>query len=244
MHNLIRRWTLLEGEGTGDAPAGGATAAAPSPAPAATPAPSPSPAPDPGLTMPDSLLGEKPEPTEKPDGDKKPDEPAKPDEPIKYEPFKLPDGMTVNEAKLGEFTEIAAAARIPQDVAQKLVDLYSSELKAISEGPMRAWTDLQNTWRDAVKNDPEIGGKNLDKNLAATKIGLKNLLGEDAGKFFEALNITGAGNNPDIVRGLFKAASPHAPASPVGGSPVGGNQKTAGATLYPGMAAPGKGNEG
>lgn len=242
MHNLIRRWILLEGEGASDAPAGAAPAAAPSPAPAASPASAP--AADPALVMPDSLLGEKPEAAEKPEGEKKPEEPTKPEEPIKYEPFKLPDGMTVDEAKLGEFSEIAAAARIPQDVAQKLVDLYSSELKATSEAPMRAWTELQNTWRDAVKNDPEIGGRNLDKNLAATKVGLKNLLGDDAGKFFEALNITGAGNNPDIVRGLFKAASPHAPASPVAGSPAGGNQKTAGATLYPGMAAPGKGNEG
>jgi hypothetical protein len=241
MHNLIRRWILLEGEGATDAPAGSATAA-PSPAPTATPAPSP--APDPGLTPPESLLNDKPESTEKPEDGKKPEEPAKPEEPITYEAFKLPDGVTLDEAKLGDFTKLAAEARIPQDVAQKLVDLYSSDLKAIQDAPMRAWTEMQNKWQEQVRNDPEIGGKNLDKNLAATKTGLKNLLGEGADKFFEALNITGAGNNPEIIRGLFKAASAHAPASPVVGSPAGLNQKTAGATLYPGMAAPGKGNEG
>lgn len=239
---MMNRWMLLEGEGSGDAPAGGASSAAPAPTPA--PAATPSPAADPGLTPPASLLGDPAAepPKEAPAAEKPPETPE--DKPIEYEAFKLPDGMTVDEAKLGDFTKLAAEARIPQDVAQKLVDLYSSELKAVSEAPMRAWTELQNTWRDAVKSDPEFGGKNLDKNLAATKAGLNNLLGDQAAKFFEALNVTGAGNNPDIVRGLFKAAAPHAPASPVAGRPAGGAPKTAGATLYPTQAGLGNGHEG
>lgn len=132
---------------------------------------------------------------------------------------------------------------MPQEVAQKFVDLYTAELKQLTEAPMRAWTELQNKWQDEVRNDPVIGGANLDKNLAATKAGLNNLLGEDAKSFFDALNLTGAGNNPAILRGLMKAAAPHAPASPVAGSPA-KPAKSAGATLYPTMAGLGNGHEG
>lgn len=240
IYGLMRRWALLEGE-TGDAPAGGAAAAAPTVAPTDANI-STSAAPDAGLTPPESLLNDKPEDAPKPE-EKPDDKPVEAEKPIEYEPFKLPDGVEVNAEKLGEFSKIAAESGLTQEVAQKIVDLYSSELKAMTEAPMRAWTELQNTWRDQVKNDPEIGGANLDKNLATTKAGLKNLLGEGADKFFAALNVTGAGNNPEIIRGLFKAAQSHAPASPVAGRPASG-QKSAGSTLYPTMNGLGNGHEG
>lgn len=234
---MMNRWMLLEGEG-GDIPAGGASAAAPA-ADAAPAAPA-------DLTPPESMLNDKPaddaKPAEKP-ADEKPADPPKPDEPITYEAFKTPDGMTLDEAKVAEFSKLAAEAKMPQEVAQKFVDLYTAELKQLTEAPMRAWTALQNQWQEEVRNDPVIGGANLDKNLAATKAGLSNLLGEEAKAFFDALNITGAGNNPAILRGLMKAAAPHAPASPVAGSPA-KPAKTAGATLYPTMAGLGNGHEG
>jgi hypothetical protein len=227
---------LLEGEAGGDAPAGGAPAAAPD----ANAAPA-----DPALTPPASLLNDPPPDAPKPE-DAPADKPAdapKPDETIKYEAFKLPEGLTLDEAKMGEFSKIASEAKMPQEVAQKLVDLYTSELKQLTEAPMRAWTELQTKWQDEVRNDPVIGGQNLEKNLAATKAGLNALLGEDSKAFFDALNITGAGNNPAILRGLMKAAAPHAPATPVSGSP-GKAAKSAGQTLYPTMAGLGNGHEG
>jgi hypothetical protein len=232
---LLNRFMLLEGEGATDAPAGGAAAAAPT---------------DAGLMPPASLLndtpaevtppkeGEKPEAGESKEGE------TATKEPIKYTDFTLPEGVELNSEKLGEFSKIASEAGVSQEVAQKFVDLYTSELKQQSEAPYRAWTDLQNQWQAEVRNDPVIGGANLDKNLAATKAGLNALLGEDSKAFYEALNITGAGNNPAIIRGLFKAAQSHAPATPVNGSPGGGKTKSAGATLYPTMAGLGNGHEG
>lgn len=197
-----------------------------------------------GLTPPESLLGKdgtEANAAEKP-ADKVADQ-TTPDEPITYEAFKTPDGVTLDEAKLGEFTKIAAEAKMPQEVAQKMIDLYTAEAKQVAEAPMRAWTELQSKWQDEVRSDPVIGGQNLDKNLAATKAGINALLGEDAKSFFEALNITGAGNNPAILRGLMKAAAPHAPATPVGGNP-GSGTKSPGQTLYPKMAGLGNGHEG
>lgn len=233
---MLARWVLME-EAAGDgAPGAGAAPAAP-----AAPAPAPA-APDAGLTMPASLLGDPP--AADPAAPVDPAAPAEPDKPIEYTDFAVPDGLKIDDAKLGAFKALAAEAKMPQEAAQKMLDIYTAEFKQITEASMRAWTDLQNAWREEVKNDPVIGGANLDKNLATVKTGLKNLLGEDAGKFFEALNITGAGNNPEIVRGLLKAAAPHAPATAVNGGPGKGGGKTAGATLYPTMNGLGNGHEG
>ncbi|CAJ0778807.1 MULTISPECIES: hypothetical protein [Ralstonia] len=239
---LLRRHFLMNEAGDGGDGGGGAPAAAP----AATDAPAPAAS---DLMPPESLLNDKPEADAKPEGEgekpaenKEGEKPAE-DKPIKYEAFTLPEGVTIDEEKLGAFKELAAANKIPQDVAQQLVDIYAADIKQLTEAPYRAWSELQTKWQEEIKNDPVIGGADLDKNLAATKAGLKNLLGEDSAKFFEALNITGAGNNPDIVRALFKAAAQHAPATPVRGNP-GGGTKSAGATLYPQMAGLGNGHEG
>lgn len=239
-NRLFKRWALMEEVAVEGGASGGAattTAAATDAAATETTAV------DTGLKMPDSLLGDPAVETK--EGEVKTEE-TKVEEakPIEYTDFKVPDGLTIDAEKLGAFKAIAAEAKMPQEVAQKMLDIYTAEFKQITEAPMRAWTALQNTWRDEVKNDPVIGGANLDKNLATVKTGLKNLLGEDAGKFFEALNITGAGNNPEIVRGLLKAAAPHAPATAVNGSPGKGGGKTAGATLYPTMNGLGNGHEG
>lgn len=249
---LFKRYVLMEGQAAeGGAGAGAAPAAAPAPAAAqaaaapAAPA-SGAPAASDGLTPPESLLGSKVEgegegTTAKPEGEGvKPGEEAKP---IEYTDFKVPEGVTLDAEKVGAFKTIASELGIPQEGAQKLMDLYANEIKQVSEAPLRAWNDLQKTWREEVTNDPTIGGANLDKNLATTKAGLKALLGADAVKFFDALSLTGAGSNPDIVRGLMKAAAPHAPADPVNGNPSGGNKKSAGATLYPEMKGLGNGHD-
>ncbi|AIY40182.1 Phage-associated protease [Collimonas arenae] len=172
----------------------------------------------------------------------KPEGETKPLEPVEYKDFALPEGIHVQPDRMNAFKEEAAKSGLSQDVAQKFVDMYAENFKQLSEAPMRAWTELQNKWQAEVKADPEIGGANLDKNLATIKSGLSNLLGEGASKFYEALNLTGAGNNPEIIRGLLKAAAPHAPASPVEGRP-GGSSKSAGSIMYPTMAGLGNGHE-
>ena len=225
------------------APAAAASTASAAPVTAA-------PAPDAGLESPGSLLNGKPaeaaaDPAAaKPADGKTTADPAKPEDgakQIEYTDFKLPDGVTVDSAKITEFKTIAAELGIPQEGAQKILDMYSAELKQANEAPLRAWNALQTEWRDAVKNDPEIGGANLDKNLGNIKAGLTAVMGDAAQKFFEALSVTGAGNNPDVIRGLMKAAAPHSPATSVNGSP-GSSGKTAGSTLYPTMAGLGNGH--
>jgi hypothetical protein len=165
---------------------------------------------------------------------------AKPadDKPVEYE-LKSPDGLTLTDDELSGVKAKLAAAKVSPDQAQPLFDEWVAGVKSASESAAKQasdlWTNTQKEWQSAIKADPEIGGAKLDQTIATTRKGAETLLGTDAAKeFFQALNITGAGNNPAIVRAMHKAFSQHAPATSVTGTPAGqGAQRSAGATLYP-----------
>lgn len=197
------------------------------------------------LTPPEQLLSDSPVEEVKQE-EAKPED-AKPEEkeeaaPIEYEEFTLPEGVQLEAEKLDKFKEVAASLGLQQEGAQQLVDMYASEIKELAEAPYKAWFELQKTWQNEIKSDPEIGGANLERNLAQTKAGLNAVLGQDAAKFYEALNMTGAGNNPAIVKAMIKLAAQHSPASPVRGNPA-SVSKSPGATLYPSQAGLGNGHD-
>jgi hypothetical protein len=92
----------------------------------------------------------------------------------------------------------------PADRAQKLVDLQGTLMQtaadAFEEASTKLWLDTQTEWKGQIEALPEIGGKALPATLATIKQGLLNVGATDA--TFEALNITGAGNHPEMVRVL------------------------------------------
>lgn len=156
------------------------------------------------------------------------------DKPPEYE-LKLPEGVKLDDAQLAGVKDLFAKAKVAPDQAQALLDEHLRVLRETADAPIKLWHDTQKQWQDAVKADPEIGGANLAANLAKTRSGVESLLGKDAAKaFYEALSFTGAGNNPAIVKSLFKAFSIHAEGAHVSGKPAGeGANKSAAQTLYP-----------
>lgn len=128
------------------------------------------------------------------------DKPA-PKAPEQYE-FKMPEGVTMDQKQIEAFTPLAKKLDLDNAQAQELVDFYANAQKAASEQAMTAWTTQVNTWKDETKNDPEIGGKNLEASLNAGKAFLKQF-GDD--QVIKVLDQYGLGNNPAIVRLLAKA---------------------------------------
>jgi hypothetical protein len=92
----------------------------------------------------------------------------------------------------------------PADRAQKLVDLQSTLMQSAAtsfeEASTQLWMDTQTEWKGQIEALPEIGGKALPATLATIKQGLLNVGATDA--TFQALDITGAGNHPEMVRVL------------------------------------------
>jgi hypothetical protein len=179
------------------------TAAPPAPVPAPTPA-----------TSEESLLtAEAAEPAAP-----EPQAPA-------YGEFKLPDGSAIDPAALEQARALFAEAKLPHEQAQKFIDLAVSREQAAATRSVQAFVDLQTKWVSEIKADPEIGGNRFTASMAAAGRAIDRL-GVPGLK--EALNLTGAGNNPAIVKAFVRlgqmvsedrfmpglAAAPAAPRSP------------------------------
>lgn len=172
----------------------------------------------------------------KPEGDKpkedaakdKKDEPAKidpdkkdataeaqPPAPIAYEPFKLPEGIKLDDKELAKFSEFAGKAQIPQDVAQGLVDLYVAERQndatQLRAEQRKVWDTLNDTWKTESRNDPDIGGSDeaLLKNLSMGKAVIEEYLKpEEAKEYLAHLRNNGMGNyklHVKLLRNIGKA---------------------------------------
>jgi hypothetical protein len=122
-------------------------------------------------------------------------------QPIAYEDFKLPEGATVDGETLDRARSLFSEAGLPQEQAQKFIDLAVSREQAAAQKGVQAFVDLQNKWVSEIKADPEIGGDRMTASMASAARAIDRL-GVPGLK--EALNLTGAGNNPAIVKAFVR----------------------------------------
>jgi hypothetical protein len=118
-----------------------------------------------------------------------------------YGEFKLPDGVTADADSLKPATELFAASGLNQEQAQKFIDLAMARETAAASKSVQAFVDLQNTWVSEIKADPDIGGDRLKASLASASRAIDRL---DIPGLREALNFTGAGNHPAIVKAFVR----------------------------------------
>lgn len=240
---LIERNRIVraaEDGGAGGAAADPGTASTPS---AETPTAATEAAPEVQSALTDTLLTAEPEKTEgdKPatEGEKKgagegEKEPPAP-EPMKPEDYKLelPEGITADDPLLTAFLEGAAKGGMDNESVQAVVSSLGPKLAEQMAAPMKAWTTLNETWQAEVKADPVIGGANLPATIktVADAISLVSTP-EEAQAAREALTMTGAGNNPAIVRLMHRMASRLVEKGAVqGNSPA--ESRSPAAVLYP-----------
>lgn len=129
--------------------------------------------------------------------------------------FTLPEGFTLSETPMNSFLEIMNnSALSPAERGQALINLQAGLATQSEEARSQAWNDLQQTWQSEVQADKEIGGANLPATL--TSIGhLMDRFANDEVR--QALDQTGAGNHPAIVKFLFnlsKQLTEGTPATP------------------------------
>lgn len=148
---------------------------------------------------------EEPKVEDKKAEEKKADAPA----PFALDKLKLPEGMDKADPILAKFGETIANDKLgPQERAQALIDLHTDVIKKVGEANTEAWKNVKAEWEAEVKADKEIGGDKLQPALQQISKALETSLGIDGAKAFKsALDITGAGSNPAIVRGMAKLAA-------------------------------------
>lgn len=118
--------------------------------------------------------------------------------------FTLPEGFTADETVMKSFTDILSNDKLdPQARGQELLNLYASQMKSVADGNTKAWSDMQDQWVKEVKT--EYGDK-LEPTRQAISKAIDTFGEKDAKAIREALDMTGAGNNPHIIKAFAKLA--------------------------------------
>lgn len=124
-------------------------------------------------------------------------EPAKTGAPEKYETFKLPDGMALNEGLLNEFTGLAKELGLTQEQAQRLVDLQAKDVASYGTQLEQKWQAQIDGWKQAALADKEIGGA---LHAGVVNLANKTLLRFGTPELNKALESMGLQWHPEVIR--------------------------------------------
>ncbi|WP_225182159.1 peptidase [Pectobacterium aroidearum] len=165
------------------------------------------------------------------DEDKKPDkqEEKKPEgAPEKYE-FKAAEGQTLDADALAVFEPLAKELGLSQENAQKVVDAYASKiLPQIQQQQLANWQKTVEGWAETVKADKEIGGDKLTANIGKAQQAMMQFGGDE---LKQALEETGLGNHPALVKAFVKIGHAMSEDKMLGGGSD-GEQLSAAQVLY------------
>ncbi len=128
-----------------------------------------------------------------------PKEPEKAPEPAavipdKYE-FKLPNGVTLNPDLQAQFEEVAKAAKLTNEQAQKIVDIEVKRLESVDS----SLAAERKSWVEAVRNDKEIGGGNYEATVKEAQSGF-NFVASKVEGLRDLMRETGLGDHPVFVK--------------------------------------------
>lgn len=122
---------------------------------------------------------------------------TEPQVPENYE-FTMPDGVELDKAAADEFAAIAKELKLDQPTAQKVADVAAKMAQRQTE----KHAEVVSQWAQTVKTDKEIGGDNLEQNLATARKAM-DTFGSPALKAL--MDSTGLGNHPEVIRAFVKA---------------------------------------
>lgn len=144
----------------------------------------------------------------------------------------IPDGVEHDEALQKDFIDIANKYGIPRSAIAELVGLQNRTVQGYSDASTKMWQDMQTEWQKTVAADPEIGGDKQQAALAGVHK-LVEQFGKDIPTLRQSFDMTGAGNNPDIVKFLARIGKQFSEGTPISGGPGSGAPKSQAEILFP-----------
>lgn len=152
-----------------------------------------------------------------------------------YTEFKLPPDVPVDEATLGEFTELASESHLTQEQAQKFVDMGLKVAQARLEASTQAWQESIDGWTTDVNKLPravhEQAKTALSRGLRAD--GETAVTAEDMSGLRTLLNDTGLGNHPVLVKVLANLGRAFREDGPATSGREAARERTVEERLYP-----------
>lgn len=122
--------------------------------------------------------------------------PAAPVVPEKYELI-MPEGSLLEPSTIEKISAYAKEKGLSNEAAQELLDRENSAVQTYNEGQNKKVEEIRASWIKAAEADKEVGGKDFKQNVELAKRVIDKFGSEE---FKTALNETGFGNHPEVVR--------------------------------------------
>lgn len=148
--------------------------------------------------------------------------------PEKYD-LKPPEQSHLDAKDLERIAADAKARGLSQEEAQKLLERDNGILASYAERQKEQFAQTRTTWVEAIKTDKELGGDKLSKNMELAKRALDRFGSQS---FKDALNETGLGDHPELVRVFYRIGKLMANDSTVLGGDHAGAKKSTAEILY------------
>jgi hypothetical protein len=150
--------------------------------------------------------------------------------PDTYEAFTLPEGVALDPEIDAKLKETAKELGLTQEQAQKIADLGAQQ-SARWVGDLNAQVEATSqSWVDAAKADPEIGGNRLGDTLSASKLALDRFATPELKELLETSRL---GNHPEVIRLMAKVGRAISDDSFVPSGDTRTTPKTLSERLYP-----------
>ena len=156
--------------------------------------------------------------------------------PEAYADFTAPEGTTLDKELVAEAAPIFKELNLSQEAAQRLINFHMEKVGKVNESLTKTVEDMRADWRNQVMADKDIGGK-----IDQVKVELgraKDRLSPDVRKAFDqAMDTTGLGDHPAVVKALYEMAKMVNEGSHVnGGGPSPNGQSKSGEVSRPSLA--------
>lgn len=106
------------------------------------------------------------------------------------------------QARVNRFIELANETGVNAKAANGLLGLYEQIAAEAQQASQKAWADTNTNWRNELKADPQIGDASSENGIKPEVIADIGMMVDEfaAPGFLEAVDFTGAGNHPAIVK--------------------------------------------
>jgi len=142
--------------------------------------------------------------------------------PEKYE-LKLQEESLIDQSYLESFEAYAKEKKLSQDQAQELLQREETARKSYYDSQIQKWEQVKEQWKQQTIADPEIGGEKFAENAELAKRTLEKF---STPQFVSALDSSGYGNHPELVRVFARIGQAMREAKIIGGNVNTGGQKS------------------
>ena len=158
---------------------------------------------------------------------------VEPSAPLTVDDITLPEGFEASDELRSEFVDFMNKGDLsPKERAQGLIDLQAKAVQSMTDAQTAAWTDMQKKWQDEVKADPAYAS---DDKLQPALGRIGKLISEyGTPELSSVFDLTGAGNNLQVVKFLDRVAQKLTEGGPALGVPASA-ERSAASKMFPSM---------